>query len=418
MYKCQPLFQFGVHLAFGFGDLAFLCYLQSARGGEEADERLMNPKVFGGEAMAELFDAIEINGMTLKNRSVRSATWAGMAEDGRCSAKLIELLEELARGDVGLIITGFAYVLPNGQALTRQLGIHDDAVIPNLLQLTERVHAANGKIAMQIVHAGVQTVLRTRKDRPVWGPSAVYDKTYQKMPKAMTQREIKETVHAFARAADRVKRAGFDAVQLHGAHGFLVSQFLSPLRNRRTDKYGGTVENRARFLFEIYRAVRKTVGRDFPVLIKLNAKDFVRGGLNKRDTLFVAKRLEELGIDAIEMSGGIPAAGDLGPARRKIRKAKEEAYFLPFAKKIKKQVSVPIILVGGIRSLKTVNHILKTGAADLVSMSRPLIREPGLVRRWKEGDRKKAKCISCNQCFQAGSSPEGVYCVAERLTAS
>ena len=160
------------------------------------------------------------------------------------------------------------------------------------------------------------------------------------------------------------------------------------------------------------------MGRDFPVLIKLNAKDFVRGGLNQRDTLFVARRLEEMGIDAIEMSGGIPAAGDLGPARPKIRKAKDEAYFLPLAKKIRKQVSVPIILVGGIRSLKTVNHILKTGVADLVSMSRPLIREPGLVRRWKEGDRKKAKCISCNQCFQAGRSPEGIYCVVERSTAS
>jgi 2,4-dienoyl-CoA reductase-like NADH-dependent reductase (Old Yellow Enzyme family) len=406
---------------FGFGDLAFLCYLcilKSARGGEEADERLMNPKVFGGGTMAELFDEIKISGMTLKNRSVRSATWAGMAEDGRCSVKLIELLEELARGDVGLIITGFAYVMPNGQALTKQLGIHDDGMIPNLLQLTKRVHAGNGKIAMQIVHAGVQTVLRTRKDRPIWGPSAVYDKMFQRTPKAMTQREIKETVHAFAHAADRVKKAGFDAVQLHGAHGYLVSQFLSPLRNRRTDKYGGPIENRARFLFEIYRAVRKTVGRDFPVLIKLNAKDFVRGGLNQRDTLFVARRLEEMGIDAIEMSGGIPAAGDLGPARPKIRKAKDEAYFLSLAKRIRKQVSVPIILVGGIRSLKTVNHILKTGAADLVSMSRPLIREPGLVRRWKEGDRKKAKCISCNQCFQAGRSPEGIYCVVERSTAS
>ena len=365
--------------------------------------------------MAELFDEIRINNMTLKNRSVRSATWAGMAEQGgRCSMRLIELTEKLARGDVGLIITGFAYVMPNGQALTRQLGIYDDALIPNLKQLTKRVHAAKGKIAMQIVHAGVQTVMRERKNRPFWGPSAVYDKTYQKTPKAMTQREIKETVQAFAHAADRVKRAGFDAVQLHGAHGYLVSQFLSPIRNRRTDKYGGPIENRARFLFEIYRAVRKNVGKDFPVLIKLNAKDFVRGGLNQKDALFVAKRLEEIGIDAIEISGGIPASGDLGPARPNIRTAAQEAYFLSLAKKIKNQLSIPIILVGGIRSFKTSNHILKTGAADLVSMSRPLIREPGLIKRWKEGDRKKAKCVSCGQCFQAARSPEGLYCMLER----
>lgn len=366
--------------------------------------------------MAELFDEIEINGMALKNRSVRSATWTGMAKkDGRCSTKLTKLMGNLARGEVGLIITGFAYVMPNGQALNNQLGIHDDAMIPSLLKLTKRVHAANGKIAMQIVHAGVQSVMRQRRNQPAWGPSAVYDPLFRRTPKAMTQREIKETVHTFARAADRVKRAGFDAVELHGAHGYLVSQFLSPARNRRTDKYGGPVENRARFLFEIYRAVRKSVGRDFPVLIKLNTKDFVRGGLTQRDALFVAKRLAEMGIDAIEMSGGIPAAGDLGPARPKIRKASDEAYFLPLAKKIKKVVSVPIILVGGLRSFKAANDILKTGAADLISMSRPLIREPGLIRRWKEGDRKKAKCISCNQCFGAARGPEGVYCVVERL---
>ncbi len=364
--------------------------------------------------MPQLFDKIEINGMVLRNRSVRSATWTGTAaQNGRCTTKLIKLMGRLARGQVGLIITGFSYVMPNGKALPRQLGIHDDAMIPDLSRLTERVHAANGKIAMQIVHAGVQTVMTEEGDTP-WGPSAVHDKLYGMTPKAMTQREIKETVQAFARAAGRVKRAGFDAVQLHGAHGFLISQFLTPFRNRRTDKYGGPIENRARFLFETYRAVRKRVGRDFPVLIKLNTKDFVRGGFHERDALFVAKRLDEMGIDAIEMSGGIPAAGDLGPAREKIRKASDEAYFLPLAKKIRRQVSVPVILVGGVRSLKAVNHILNTGAADLVSMARPLIREPGLVRRWKAGNHKKAKCVSCNQCFGAAMSPEGIYCVLER----
>jgi len=365
--------------------------------------------------MPELFDKIEINGMVLRNRSVRSATWTGTAaQNGRCTTKLIKLMGRLARGQVGLIITGFSYVMPNGKALPRQLGIHDDAMIPDLSRLTERVHAANGKIAMQIVHAGVQTVITERRDTPVWGPSAVHDKLFGWTPKAMTQREIKETVQAFARAAGRVKRAGFDAVELHGAHGYLISQFLSPFRNKRTDKYGGPIENRARFLFETYRAVRKTVGRNLPVLIKLNTKDFVRGGFHERDALFVARRLDEMGIDAIEMSGGIPAAGDLGPAREKIRKTSDEAYFLPLAKKIRRQVSVPVILVGGVRSLKAVNRILNTGAADLVSMARPLIREPGLVGRWKAGNHKKAKCVSCNQCFGAAMSPEGVYCVLER----
>lgn len=365
--------------------------------------------------MPGLFDEIRINGMVLKNRSIRSATWTGMAtQDGRCTGKLVKLTEKLAQGQVGLIITGFAYILPNGQALPRQLGIHDDAVVQALLKLTERVHAAKGKIAMQIVHAGVQTVMQEREDAPVWGPSAIHDKFFRRTPKAMTQREIKEAVHAFARAAGRVKRAGFDAVELHGAHGYLISQFLAPFRNKRTDKYGGPIENRARFLFETYRAVRKEVGRSFPVLIKLNTKDFVQGGFHERDALFVAKRLDEMGIDAIELSGGVPAAGNLSPSRTKIRKASDEAYFLPPAKKIKKQISVPIILVGGIRSLKAANHILSAGAADLVSMARPLIREPGLIKRWEQGDQRKAKCISCNECFGAAMSPEGVYCAVER----
>jgi 2,4-dienoyl-CoA reductase-like NADH-dependent reductase (Old Yellow Enzyme family) len=237
------------------------------------------------------------------------------------------------------------------------------------------------------------------------------------MPKAMTQKEITDTVRSFGQAADRVKKAGCDAVEIHGAHGYLISQFLSPATNKRTDKYGGPLENRTRFLFQVYRAVRKAVGKDFPVLIKLNCKDFVRGGLKETDALSIAKQLDKMGIDAIEVSGGVPAAGPLSPARLKIRKASDEAYFLPIAKKIKRQVSVPIILVGGIRSLASINDILESGQADCISMSRPFIREPHLIKRWKKGDRKKATCISCNKCFATGMSPEGLHCAIEKQLA-
>lgn len=364
--------------------------------------------------MATLFDEMVINDMVLRNRSVRSATWTGMAKpDGQYSDKLIRFLTRLARSDVGLIITGFAYVLPNGKALPGQAGIHDDAMMPKLKELTKKVHKAGGKICMQIAHAGAQTLMREKKDRPVWGPSPVFNKVYQKTPKAMSQREIKNTVRAFALAAGRVKKAGFDAIELHAAHGYLVGQFLSPATNKRTDKYGGSLENRARFVFQIYRAVRKAVGKDFPIMIKLNCKDFVRGGLKDSEALSVAKSLDAMGIDAIEVSGGVPAAGALGPARTKIRKASDEAYFLPIARKIKKNVSVPIILVGGIRSVKSINNILASGNADLVSMSRPFIREPHLIKRWKQGNRKKARCISCNQCFATGMTSKGLHCPVE-----
>jgi 2,4-dienoyl-CoA reductase-like NADH-dependent reductase (Old Yellow Enzyme family) len=324
------------------------------------------------------------------------------------------LTEELVKGEVGLIITGFAYVMPNGQALPGQLGIHDDSLLPPLKELTQRVHKDEGKIAMQIVHAGSQTILKPAKDRPVWGPSAVADKVFRKTPKAMTQKEIKAVVKAFGKAAVRAKKAGFDAVELHGAHGYLLAQFLSPARNKRTDKYGGSIENRARFTFEAYRAVRRGVGKDFPVLIKLNTKDFVRGGLSQKDALFVARKLDTMGIDAIELSGGVPAAGEMGPARPGIRKTQDEAYFLSLAKRIRKSVSLPIILVGGIRSFKVAEDILQGDGADMVSMARPFIREPHLIKRWLEGDRRKATCISCNKCFGAAASPEGLHCVVEK----
>ncbi|MBW2108622.1 MAG: NADH:flavin oxidoreductase [Deltaproteobacteria bacterium] len=365
--------------------------------------------------MAALFDGIDINGMALKNRAVRSATWTGMAEaDGQYSTRLIKLLTDLASGEVGLIITGFAYVLPNGKALSGQAGIHSDAMIPRLKQLTEKIHNAAGKICMQIAHAGTQTMLRPKNDRPIWGPSPVYNKVFKSTPKPMTQAEIKQTVRAFALAAGRVKQAGFDAVQIHAAHGYLIGQFLSPATNRRTDKFGGSLENRTRFLFQITRAVRKAVGKDYPVLVKLNAKDFVRAGLTLADGLSVAKGLDALGVDAIEVSGGVPAAGPMGPARMKIRKADDEAYFATMAKKIKKQVSAPVMVVGGIRSFKRIDTILRAGHADLVSMSRPFIREPALIKRWKQGDRKKAACISCNQCFSTGLSRRGLHCAVKR----
>jgi len=374
--------------------------------------------------MDTLFEPVNIGKLTLKNRAVRSATWTGMAhKDGRCSSRLIALTERLAKGEVGLIITGFAYVMPNGQALADQLGIHKDDMIPSFSKLTRRVHESGGTIAMQIAHAGVQTTLRPDNDRPVWGPSAVFDDTFKKTPKAMTQREIKRVIVAFADAAGRAKRAGFDAVQLHAAHGYLVSQFLSPSTNIRTDIYGGSIENRGRFLFQTFRAVRKAVGKDFPVLVKLNGKDFRHRGLTLKDALFVAGELDRMGIDAIEVSGGTPASGPLGPARPDIGTAESEAYFMPLAKEIRKQVTAPVAVVGGIRSLETVQTVFDSKSASLVSFSRPLIREPDLVKRWKAGDRRKAECISCNLCFRAARSRDGVYCMArkrsrKRVTAS
>jgi len=201
---------------------------------------------------------------------------------------------------------------------------------------------------------------------------------------------------------------------MHGAHGFLINQFLSPLTNQRIDEYGGSIENRSRFLFEVYTAIRDAVGSDYPVMIKLNAQDNLKGGLELEDAMIVAEKLSEAGIDAIEISGGTPASGDESPARMKINKPEKEAYHLPLAQKIKQAVSCPVMVVGGIRSFEVAEKAVQKDGVDYISMARPLIREPNLANRWLQGDRSPAKCISCNSCFMPGIKEGGIYCVAEK----
>ncbi len=199
-----------------------------------------------------------------------------------------------------------------------------------------------------------------------------------------------------------------------GGIGYLINQFLSPLTNRRTDAYGGSIENRSRFVIDVYKKVREAVGRDYPVLIKLNASDNLEGGLSVQDAIYTAQKLSELRIDAIEVAAGTPASGDESPARAKINKPEKEAYHLNLARKIKSAVSCPVMVVGGIRSYEVAENAVTEEGLDYISMARPLIREPDLPRRWQSGDRSPAKCISCNRCFMPGIKQGGIYCVAEK----
>ncbi|MBT3226351.1 MAG: NADH:flavin oxidoreductase [Deltaproteobacteria bacterium] len=362
--------------------------------------------------MMTLFQEMEFCGFTLRNRTVRSATWTGLAaEDGRCTDRLIDFYEQFAENEVGLIIAELTYIMPNGQAVPSQVGIANDEMLPALRQLTDRIHAADSKIAMQIAHCGAQTLLKLD---PVWGPSDVANTAFECTPQAMKLDEIQKCVQAFADAADRVKRGGFDAVQIQAAHGWLISQFLSPQKNKRTDEYGGPIQNRARFLYDVYAAVRGKVGSEFPVIVKLNCQDFVENGMQEDDALLVTEQLESMGLNAIEISGGTPEAGSLSAARLNISQVTEEAYFASQVKKIKERLSIPVIIVGGIRSLTKAREILDTGVADLVSFARPLIREPGLIKRWKEVDPSKALCISCNNCYATATTSDGLHCAVEQ----
>jgi len=348
--------------------------------------------------------------MTLANRLVRSATWEGMADgDGRPNSALIDFYGRLAQGGVGLIITGFAYVRKDGKQLSGKMGLDRDEFGAEYRGMTDAVHNEGGKVAVQMVHAGGQVEWQAGRPETV-APSAVEVTQFPQKPNALTIEAIADIIGRFAAAARRAKAWGFDAVQLHGAHGYLINQFLSPLTNRRDDQYGGSDLNRSRFALEVYHAVRDMVGPDFPVMIKLNAADNIEGGLTLDGALVTAQMLSETGIDAIEVSSGTPASKGNSPARIKINRPEKEAYNIELARAVQKVVKCPVMAVGGFRSFEVAEKAVKTGL-DCVSMSRPLIREPDLPRRWRSGDLSPAACISCNGCFKPGMEG-GIYCIA------
>lgn len=365
--------------------------------------------------MRKVFDETRLNGMLLQNRLVRSATWEGMCNvDGRPTERLASLYGNLARGGVGLIITGYTFISPEGKQLPGQMGIHTDDFAGEMRALPLAVHPHGARICLQLVHTGGQTSSRTMGLQPV-APSAVAVPQYPEVPESLSMEKIERLVDAFGVAAARAKEYGFDAVQLHAAHGYLINQFLSPFTNRREDDYGGGVDNRSRFLVQVVRRVREAVGSDFPVLVKLNGDDNLSGGFSIEDAVIVARALDDEGVDAIEVSGGTPASGAQSPVRQGIEVREQEAYNLPLAVRIKAAVSCPVMVVGGLRSFDLVEGIVRRGEADYVSLARPFIREPHLALRWAEGNEARARCISCNGCFKPGLKEKGIYCVVDKI---
>lgn len=344
--------------------------------------------------------------MRLKNRFFKSAVWEALAtEDGHMTAELMQIYEELAKGGVGTIFTGYAYIEKDEHPNPRMMGIYEDSFIDEYKELTSLVHTYDANIIMQIVYGGSMTNL----DPPspvIWGPSAVRNELTGVLPKEMDKSDIAHLVQSFGKAAARVKQAGFDGVEIHAAHGYLLSQFLGSHYNTRTDEYGGSLENRSRIIVEVYKEIRKSVGKDFPVMIKINSEDFMTDGLTSEESILVSQMLEKLGIDAIEVSGGNESspfvyAHNLGPARKKVAVSLEnESYFALHAAKLAKAVSLPVILTGGNRHREVMQNLLDTTDIEYVALGRPLIAEPDLIARWKAGDGKAPKCISCNQCYK------------------
>ena len=360
--------------------------------------------------MFSMFDEGRIGSVTLQNRLIRSATLEGMAgECGECTESLIELYRDLSKGGAGLLITGHIFISEEGRATAHQLGLYDDSLIPGYCSLTEVVHQYGGKIFAQLAHAGVYA----HPARPELAPLAATAGAAEpeKRQKECTEDDLVSLIAAFKEAAERAFRAGFDGVQLHAAHGYLLSQFLSPRYNKRGDSYGGSVENRSRLVRLIVRSMRESLGQRFPVLVKMNCSDFNVPGLELQESVEVAMLLEREGIDGVEISGGLLTSRRSGPTRTDVGTMEKESFFRDESTLFKKSLDIPIILVGGIRSYETAAVLIESGTCDFVALCRPFISEPGIVNRWKSGDLKKSRCNSDNLCFRPIFNGEGVRCV-------
>ncbi len=381
--------------------------------------------------MEKLFSPVDAAGIRFKNRIIRSATHEGMADaDGRPLPALKELYLRIARGGAGGIITGEAAVSLEGKSSGfNSLMIHRDGLVPRYRELVDAVHELQVPVILQLQHCGRQTSSKATGTTPM-APSAVRDRFYSdEVPGEMTEDDIYRVIGDFAAAAARARDAGFDGVQLHVAHGYLLSQFLSRHTNRRNDRWGGPLENRFRIVEEIFRETRKAVG-EYPVMAKLNAYDAQKKGMSLGEAADIAPMLEQAGCGCIEVSCGTFEDGlnsirgpklpldaayawlpeyknfsafkkklyrVIGPALIKLHKPWYN-YNVDAAAAIKQAVSIPVMVVGGIHKLEDMKKIVDDGRADFVSLSRPFIIEPDIVKRLESGRQAESRCILCNFC--------------------
>jgi 2,4-dienoyl-CoA reductase-like NADH-dependent reductase (Old Yellow Enzyme family) len=349
--------------------------------------------------MPSLFDTMTINKMELRNRFVRSATMDGLASHGMVSDAEISLYQELGKGEIGLIISHGLFPTKEGQASPGQLSVHTDESIPSLSKLVKVVHESGGKIVAQILHGGWRCRQEVTGLPPV-GPSAMLYPRSAVQIRELSTDEIYELIERCGQAARRIIDAGFDGVQLHGAHSWLLSAFLSPVTNKREDEWGGSPGKRSNLIRQICRRIRQIAGPDYPILIKLGIRDYHSEGKSVSDGIEQARLLEAEGVDAIEVSEGIEEE----PSHH-IRLNAMRPYYIPECTEVRRAISLPLILVGGMRKLRDMQAVLDEGIADAVSMCRPLIMDPHLVKHFREGSTDGSACPSCNQCL--GQSRQG-----------
>ena len=342
-----------------------------------------------------LFSPIRINSMELKNRAVMPPMGTAYgAKDGRVTDRLVHYLARRASGGTGLIIVECCAVDPRGKGFVNEIGLWQDDLTPSLARIPEAIHYEGGKVALQIHHAGRESSKEIMGQSPE-APSPIPSVILGQPCEEMSRERIYKIIQAFASAAGRAQEAGFDAVEIHGAHGYLICQFLSPFSNQRKDDYGGSDENRARFALEIVHEVRLKVGPDFPILIRLSAEELVRGGYDIEFIKWLAPQLVEAGVDAIHVSVGVYST----PGNLIIASMDTEPGFNLFrVRAVKEKVDVPIIGVGRINDPRMADEAIGRGDADLISFGRQHMTDPDFIGKAYTGNFEDIRwCLNCNQ---------------------
>jgi len=377
--------------------------------------------------MPLLFTPGKLGALETRNRFVRAATFEAMAgEHGEVTPSLLKVYQQLAKGEVGLVITGMMYVHPQGKAYPRQTGIYDDAMLPGLTSLTDAVHEHGGKVIFQLAHSGRQTTKEVIGRTPFSPSRSLPDSTYLVWPRAMTEDDILQTIEAFGKAARLAVAAGADGIELHAANGYLLNQFLSPFFNRRRDAWGGGGENRFRYVKEVYDRVRDALPAGMPLIVKLNTYEHTPlRGITPELALSYARWLAELGIDALEPAAGTVSFSNFHiwrgavPTRDIVRALPfwlklggylmlrnmegkfdfSGGYLIPVLRSLRAVTKgVPLFSGGGLRTRAEMEEVLNDKIADFITLGRPLIREPLLVKKLREGRSDHADCTSCNRC--------------------
>ncbi len=385
-----------------------------------------------------IFTTIRLNNIQLKNRIIKSATYEGLSVNGAVTDRLIDWHRQIVLGGVAMTTLAYCAVNDEGATFENQIVVNE-ASIDGLKSFTAAIHKAGGLCSIQLAHCGFFSRNKKLKSRPI-SPTRTFNNLglFSGIPfsRTMTEDDIDSTLSDFAEAAVIAKESGFDAIELHAGHGYLLSQFLSPAFNRRKDDYGGSIEKRPKFPTEVLQSIRRSVGKDFPILIKMNVSDGFKGGLGLEDAKRVASTFEKAGVDGLVLSGGFTNTspffllrGDI-PIKQMVQVERNwlqkigimlfgpviikklpfnELFFLGAAQQIRRVVNIPIVYIGGVTSLQNMESVLSDGF-ELIALGRPLIHDAQFINRLESGEVNKTGCTYCNQCIPE-IDRDGVRCV-------